>query len=111
MDTLEGELKMKNNISITSIKPNKFIHERMIDWFESGTHIQQLLRAYNKQYRKKICSKCPLEQQKKRYCLKLDMYSTEGIQLKHCSHMDKARSKKYKKKIMQHMGFHPMINR
>ncbi len=83
--------------------------ERVIDWHEEGNHIIRILTEYDQKYRKKICSKCTEKQQQKRNCLKLDMYTSEGIQLKHCSHMDKARVSKNKQLIRNHMQLHPAL--
>ena len=83
--------------------------ERIVDWHEEGNHIVKILTEYDQNYRKKICSKCTEEQQKKRNCLKLDMYTSEGIQLKHCSHMNNARVRKHKQLIRKHMQLHPSL--
>ena len=81
--------------------------ERVVDWHEEGYHIKNVLTEYDQNYRNKICSTCTEVQQQKRNCLKLDMYTSEGIQLRHCSHMDKARVRKHKKTIQKHIQLHP----
>ncbi|QUC64406.1 hypothetical protein NsoK4_08250 [Nitrosopumilus sp. K4] len=81
-------------------------HNRLLDWQEEGTHIQKLLRDYNWEYRKKICSKCPVSKQKELNCLKIDNFK-EDIQETYCKKMTKARSKKFKKIILRYMDFHP----
>ncbi len=93
--------KPKNSIS------RKQFMERVIDWQEEGHHVKSTLLNYDKQYREKICSTCTIEQQRKRDCVKLEMYTSNGIQLKHCSHMDKARVRKHKPMIRNHMQLHP----
>lgn len=87
----------------------KQLLERVIDWHEEGRHVKKILIDYDQNYRKKICSKCTEQQQKARNCLKLDMYTSEGIQLKHCNHMDKARVRKHKQLIKNHIQLHPSL--
>lgn len=84
-------------------------HNRILDWHEEGTHIQQLLRKYNWQYRKKICTKCPLETQRNLNCFKVDNFKN-GIQETHCKKMNKARTQKFRKIILGFMKFHPLSN-
>jgi len=84
--------------------------ERIIDWQEEGNHIQKLLHDYDNQYRTKICSKCPIEEQQKRNCIKIDMYTSKGIQITSCSHMDKSRTRKYSKTIRNFMKLNPALN-
>ena len=78
-----------------SITRQQFL-ERVTDWHEDGHHVKTLLTKYDRNYRLKICSRCTLDEQRKRNCLKLDMYTTSGVQLRHCGHMDRARVAKYR---------------
>ena len=80
-----------------------------MDWLEEGTHIQKLLREYNWNYREKICTKCPLEIQKKLKCIKVNNFQN-GIQETYCKKMTKARSGKFRKIILKYMDFHPSSN-
>lgn len=98
------EITVKIQNQTNTISRKQFL-ERIVDWHEDGHHVIDVLKLYDKNYRKKICSKCPEQQQLKRKCLKLDMYTPEGIQLKHCSHMDRARVQKHKPLIRKHMQF------
>ncbi len=91
----------KNTIS------RKQFLERVIDWHEEGQHLKKNLIEYDQNYRNKICSSCTVERQQKRNCLKLDMYTSDGIQLKHCNHMDRARVRKHKGMITKHIQLHP----
>ncbi len=84
--------------------------ERVTDWHEDGDHIQKLLHDYDNQYRKKICSKCSVVQQQKRNCVKIDMYTNEGIQITSCSHMDQARTQKHSKIIRKFIQSNPAFN-
>ena len=93
--------KLKNSIS------RKQFLDRVIDWQEEGHHVKKILTEYDQQYREKICSTCTERQQQKRNCLKLDMYTSNGIQLKHCNHMDRARVKMHKNLIENHIHLHP----
>lgn len=92
----------------STISRKQFL-ERVIDWHEEGNHVIQILTSYDQDYRKKICSTCTKEQQQKRNCLELDMFTAEGIQLKHCNHMNKARVRKHKSLIRNHMQLHPAL--
>ena len=97
---------MQHNVG--SIKGNTF-DNRYLDWQEEGTHIQQLLREYNWNYRKKICAKCPLTKQKELQCNRLDNFRN-GIQETYCKKMTKARSQKFRKVILRFIQFHPSKN-
>ena len=82
-------------------------------WHEEGTGLQDELRAYDWQYRRKICSKCSIEQQKKRNCFRPDSFKviqSVKIQETSCRWMDKARVRKYKSKInaFMNLGFRRM---
>lgn len=93
--------KPKNTIS------RQQFMERVVDWQEEGQHVKEILLKYDQAYREKICSTCSVEQQQKRSCLKLDMYTSNGVQLKHCSHMDRARVRRHKQTIRKHIQLHP----
>lgn len=108
-----ADLHAKHEITFNIPKPTitrKVFLERVIDWQEEGNHIQKLLHDYNNEYRKKICTKCTLEEQQKRNCVRIDMYTNKGIQITSCSHMDKARNRKYNKLIRKFMHSNPALN-
>ena len=86
---------------------NENYHNRVLDWHEEGKHIQKMLREYNWEYRKKICSKCTDEMQKKLHCRKEDNFK-DGIQETYCDKMTRARSQKFRKTILKYMNFHPL---
>ena len=61
--------------------------------------LKEELLDYDWKYRLKICSKCPLETQKKLQCFKVDNFKIiDNIQVQetHCSKMDKARVQKFR---------------
>jgi len=93
----------------STIKRSLFL-ERVIDWHEDGEHIQKLLHDFDNQYRKKICSKCTKEQQQVRNCIRIDMYTNEGIQITSCNHMDQARTRKNSKIIKKFIQSSPVLN-
>ena len=79
-------------------------------WHEEGTGLQEELRSYDWHYRLKICSKCSTEQQKLRRCFKVNSFRTiKGMRIQetHCNWMTKARSRKFRSKILSYirMGF------
>ena len=84
--------------------------ERVIDWQEDGDHIQRLLHNYDNLYRKKICSKCTVGQQRLRNCVRIDMYTNEGVQITSCNHMDQARTRKHSKLIRKFIQSSPALN-
>ncbi|RNJ77437.1 MAG: hypothetical protein EB830_02005 [Nitrosopumilus sp. H13] len=79
---------------------------RIVDWEEEGDHLLQILRKYEDGYREKICSRCNMEQQVKRKCIKMHI---NGKILTYCDHMRKAKSSKFKKEIHHHMFSHPVF--
>lgn len=83
------------------------LQERITDWHEEGNHIQKLLSDYDWNYRKKICTKCPLETQQKLNCLRVNNFQ-DGVQETHCKKMDRARTEKYRKTILKFINFHPL---
>lgn len=83
------------------------LQARIIDWHEEGEHIKKLLLDYDWSYRKKICTKCPIETRQKLRCFRVDNFKDE-IQETHCKKMDRARTQKYRKTIMNFINFHPL---
>jgi len=82
-------------------------NERIQDWCEESLHVKNVLTDYNWQYRKKICSKCSLEKQKKLDCQKVGNYKF-GVQETYCKNLLNARAKKNKKLIKNFINFHPL---
>ena len=76
---------------------DQIYHERYVDWIESGEILLKKTRLHKEAYRKKICSPCSEEQQKKRNCVK---YILDGEELQSCGHMDSACGKNLKKNLM-----------
>ena len=81
-------------------------------WHDEGKGLQEELEAYNWEYRFKICSKCPLSEQKRRKCLrpkdgKVRMIKGKKIHETYCDWLVKARTKKFRNKIISYinMGF------
>lgn len=86
---------------------NITLGERIIDWHEEGEHVKKLLLDYDWKYRKKICTKCPLETQQKLKCFRVNNFK-DGIQETHCKKMDRARTQKYRKIMMKFIDWHPL---
>lgn len=80
---------------------------RITDWHEEGEHVKKLLLDYDWKYRKKICSKCSAETRKKLRCFKVDNFK-DGVQETHCKKMEKARTQKHRKTILNFINFHPL---
>lgn len=74
-----------------------------------GQKIQSALREYNWKYRKKICTKCPVEKQKKLKCIKVNNFR-DSIQETYCKKMTKARSQKFRKMIISFVKPKPSWN-
>ncbi len=87
---------------------NQIYRERFLDWIESGKILSRKMSIHKDKYRKKICSSCTEEEQKKRKCVK---YTIDGKELQSCGHMDSACGQKFKKEFDKHMNFHPSLNR
>ena len=87
---------------------NQIYRERYLDWIEAGDIILKKTRLHKDAYRKKICSTCSEEQQKKRKCIK---YIINGKELQSCEHMDSACGQKFKKEFDDHMNLHPVLNK
>lgn len=85
------------------------LQARIIDWHEEGEHVKKLLLGYDWEYRKKICTKCPLETKQKLRCFSVNNFK-DGIQETHCKKMHRARTQKYRKTIMNFINFHPLRN-
>ena len=83
------------------------LQARIIDWHEEGEHIKKLLLDYDWKYRKKICTKCPIGAKQKLRCFRVNNFK-DGIQETHCKKMDRARTQKYRKTIMNFINFHPL---
>lgn len=90
---------MSKWFSVTEIK----------EWHNDGIRLKEELIKYNWEYRKKICSKCTLEQQAKLHCLKVNHF-VDGIQETHCKKLVNARTKKNKKRIEGFIESHPLRN-
>lgn len=76
-------------------------------WHEDGERLEQELNDYDWEYRKKICSKCTIEEQEKLHCLRVNNYK-DGIQETHCDKLVHARTQKNKKKIEGYIESHPL---
>lgn len=88
---------------------NENLRARIIDWYEEGNHIKKLLLDYDWEYRKKVCTKCSLETRQELRCFRVDNFKDE-IQETHCKKMDKARTQKYRKTMMNFIDFNPLRN-
>jgi len=76
-------------------------------WHKQGSSLKEAMIAYNWEYRKKICSKCPLETQQKLNCMRFPNYK-EGIQETHCKKLIQARTREFKKNIEGFLESHPL---
>lgn len=57
---------------------------------------------YNWKYRSKICSKCPLSEQKRRSCVRFDNYRMiKGVEIQesHCNKLENARANKFRNRM------------
>ncbi len=91
----------------TSCNP---LEQKIQDYDEAWNWLGRRAIEYNWQYRKKICSKCPLETQKKLQCVKFDNYKIiEGVKIQetHCSKLQKARANKLRNHIKHVFALDP----
>lgn len=82
---------------------------RLEDWYENGTHLEELLNQYREDYREKICMTCSNEQKKKRKCHTYPGFDSNGNLKRSCGHMLNAQANKFRKKIYAHIDFHPLF--
>lgn len=83
-------------------------------WFGVGGVLKEEMLAYNWQYRLKICSKCPIDTQKRLECKRFDNFRTiKGyrIQETHCKKLIKARSAKFRSRIESFLRLSPFGQR
>lgn len=76
-------------------------------WLNKGDQLKEELLEYNWQYRAKICTKCPLAEQKRRDCFKVNNYRMiKGMRIQetHCNWLTKARTAKFRNRIMSFIG-------
>ena len=97
-----------NRLHIEKPKPltaiQKIFDDRITDWIEDGMNLNHQRAIHRGKYRKKICTKCSNEQQKKRSCLK---YTIAGKALQSCSHMENALIQKFRDKARIHAEANP----
>lgn len=75
------------------------LNERIQDYDEAWDWLGKKAIEYDWQYRQQICSKCPIETQKKLDCFKVDNFKIiDGIEIQetHCSKLEKARANKFR---------------
>ncbi len=95
--------------TITSFDPFK---ERMQDYDEAWQWLTYHVIQYDWNYRKKICTKCPLETQEKLNCFKVDNFKIiDGVKIQktYCSKLKKARAKKFRTHIKHIFAMSPLL--
>ena len=86
------------------------LKDRIQDYDESWNWLGAKAIEYNWEYRRKICSKCPIEIQKKLDCHRVDNYRIIGgtkVQETHCSKLEKARSNKLRTHVKHVFALDP----
>lgn len=78
----------------------KIQYTKRIDWINAGGPLFEKTVVYKNNYRKKICSKCSIEQQTKRKCVR---YVINGKKLTSCGHMDSACGSMFKEEFDEWM--------
>ena len=87
----------------------KIYQNRIIDWEEERDHIFDLFEIHKEKYRKKICVKCNDEQKVQRNCGVGKGLDSNGNMRTYCAHMDRACTKKYQKRVWNHIDLHPLF--
>lgn len=88
--------------------------ERLQDYDEAWNWLGRLVTQYNWQYRKKICSKCPLTTQQKLKCHKVNNFKIiDGVKIQetHCSKLQKARANKLRNHVKHVFAMNPFLKR
>ena len=101
--------KVTNDIPNVTFNPFK---ERMNDFDEVCDLLHEKIINYNWEYRKKICSKCPLDTQHKLKCQKINNFriiDNKKIQETHCSKLMKAREQKFKNHMKMVFALNPLL--
>lgn len=78
-------------------------------WHTKGVQLKEEMIVYNWAYRRKICTKCTIENQSKLQCHKVNNF-VNGIQETHCKKLIRSRTKKFKNKINEFLEIHPSCN-
>jgi len=89
------------------------LKDKIQDYDEVWNWLGRHAIEYNWQYRKKICTKCPLKTQKKLNCLRVDNYRIiDGIEIQetHCSKLEKARANKLRNHVKHVLAINPFVN-
>ncbi len=89
------------------ITRTKNISQDIKEWNNQGFLLEQRLLKYNWDYRKKICVNCNKEKKERLNCLPFNSFK-DGLQETHCRNLIQARTKKFKKEIMDVIGSHPL---
>jgi len=106
---IEPIIPKQKEDTITSIDP---FAERMKDYDEAWQWITHHVIQYDWNYRKNICTKCPLETQKKLKCFKVNDFKIIDdvkIQKTYCSKLKKARAKKFRNHIKHVFAMSPFL--
>lgn len=109
---MNGEGSSSPNTNLSKVC-NSF-QDRVQDYDEVWNWLGRQAIEYNWQYRKKICTKCTLETQKKLNCYRVDNYRIiDGtkIQETHCSKLEKARTNKFHNHIKHVFKLDPFTKR
>ena len=85
----------------------ELINTELEEWYKDGERLKQEIIDYNWKYRRKVCSKCPIETQKKLDCFKLGNFKI-GIQETHCSKLIRSRTNYFRKKIQSFFNLEPL---
>ena len=87
--------------------------ERMQDWDESWQWIGRHMIKYDWNYRKKICTKCPLETKKKWKCYTSPNSSKiiDGVKIQktYCKKLKNARANKFRNHIKHALALNPFL--
>jgi len=85
--------------------------ERLKDYDEAWSWLGRISIEYNWNYRKRICTKCPTEVQKKLNCFRVDNYKvTDGVKIQetHCSKLENARENKMRNHVKHVFALDPL---
>ena len=86
--------------------------QRLQDYDEIWEWLTYHTIQYDWKYRRKICTKCPLETQQKLKCYKANEFKIiDGmkIQKTYCSKLKKARSNKFRNHIHHVLNMNPLL--
>lgn len=95
---------------VNEVERMSTLKDKIQDYDEAWNTLGRMAINFNWNYRQRVCLKCPLEQQQKRKCFRVDNYRTindKVIQETHCDWLQRARANKLRKHVKAVFNMNP----